>query len=220
MDANIETKRETIIDAFKWLFIGLLVCFITAYSSSMNETMVRMIYGSFGGYGYLVFLVLELILCFVLILRIQKMSPITAKIVYILYTGLTGLSLNGLFLVYTSNSIATVFLITSIIFGIFALIGKNTKADLSKWYIYLLIALIGIIVLEIVNIFLLNNTLDIVISIITIVVFSGYVAYDVNRLIKVGDYINNSGIYFAFQLFLDFINIFIKLLRLFGKRRD
>ncbi len=215
-----EEIKNVVADAFKWLFIGLLICFLSSYLTSNSRNMMELLYLSFGGKGYIVLLILELVVCFVLMLGIQKMSPPIAMLLYAVYTALTGISLNGVFLVYTGSSIAMVFLVTSIIFGIFAFIGKNTNIDLSKWSTYLLIALIAIILLEIVNIFLLNNTLNIILCIATIVLFSGYVAYDVNKLIRVGNAINNSGIYFAFQMFLDFINIFINLLRLFGNRRD
>ncbi len=214
------SKKEVVADAFKWLFIGLLLCFVTSYVTSMNETILNLVYGSLNGYGYIVFIGAELLLCIVLSLNIHKMKHSTAVLLYLLYTALTGLSLNGIFVVYTSSSISVVFLATALIFGIFALIGKNTNMDLSKIGTYLFIALIAIIILEVINIFLLNNTLNIILCIVTIVLFSGYVAYDVNRLLKIGENVNNGGIFFAFQLFLDFINIFIKLLQLFGKRRD
>ena len=209
--------KELLVDTFKWLFIGLLVCFGCSYFCSMSEKMLEIVYG---GYNYLILIGVELVLCLVLSLSITKMEPTLAKILYLLYTALTGISLNGIFLVYVHSSIAFIFLVTAIIFGIFALIGKNTNIDLSKWGIYLLVALIAIIILEVVNIFLLSKALDMGLCIATIVLFSGYVAFDVNRLLRVGTYVNNAGVYFAFQLFIDFINIFIKLLRLFGKRND
>ena len=199
----MEDVKELLVDTFKWLFIGLLVCFGCSYFCSMSEKVLELVYG---GYNYLILIGLELVLCIVLSLRIHKMKPIVAKLLYLLYTALTGISLNGIFLMYVHSSIAFIFLVTAIIFGIFALIGKTTNIDLSKWGIYLFIALIAIIVLEIVNIFLLNKALNMGLCIATIVLFSGYVAFDVNRLVKMGSYYNNAGIYFAFQLFIDFSN--------------
>ena len=150
------------------------------------------------------------------------MPPMLARILYIIYTAITGLSLTGIFYIYTAASISYVFLATAAIFGTFAIIGKTTKIDLSRWWIYLLVGLIGVLVLEIINIFVANNTLNMIVCIISILVFSGYVAYDVNRLLHSSylDETDNKGIYFAFQLFLDFINLFIRLLELFGKSRD
>ena len=191
----MENTKELLVDTFKWLFIGLLVCFGCSYYCSMSDKILELVYG---GYNYLILIGLELVLCVVLSICINKMKPMLAKILYLLYTALTGISLNGIFLIYVHSSIMFIFLVTAIIFGIFALIGKTTNIDLSKWGIYLYIGLIAIIVLEIVNIFLLNKTLDMGLCIATIVLFSGYVAFDVNRLIKMGSYYNNAGIYFAF----------------------
>lgn len=213
-------KNKVIADTFKWLFIGLLVCFGISYFTSTSEQTMLLVYGAFGGRAIYVYLILELVLCIVLSLCITKVSPLVATILYLVYTALTGLTLSGIFLVYTSSSIAMVFLATAVIFGIFAFIGKTTNMDLSKWGVYLFIALLAIIVLEIINIFIMNNTLDIILCIVVIILFAAYTAYDINRLIHTDNEFPNKGIFFAFQLFLDFINIFIKLLRLFGKRNN
>lgn len=215
-------KKNTLVSAFTWLFIGLLICFGISWITTFNEELQVTIFGAFGGYGYLVYLVLELVVAFILILRIHKLKPLTAKILYIAYTALTGLSLTGIFTVYTSSSLAFVFLAAAIIFGAFAIIGKTTSIDLSKWSTYFLIALISIVLLEIINIFLLNNTLNIILCIVSILVFSFFIAYDIQKALDKSFMANceNKGIYCAFQLFLDFINIFIDLLRLFGKTRD
>ena len=215
-------KNEVLTNAFTWLFIGLLICFGTSYITTFNETIFTMIFSAFGGYGYLIYLVLELVVAFILMLRIYKLKPTTAKILYIAYTALTGISLTGIFAVYTSSSITYVFIATALIFGIFAIIGKTTDIDLSKWSIYLFVALIAIIILEIINMFLLNNTLNMILCIVSILVFCAYTAYDIQNAVDKSYMANcaNKGIYCAFQLFIDFINIFIDLLRLFGKSRD
>ena len=215
-------KKNILVSAFTWLFIGLLVCFGVSWITTFNEDLQRTIFGAFNGYGYLIYLVLEIVVAFILILRIYKLNPLTAKLLYLVYTALTGLSLTGIFVVYTASSLAFVFLSAAIIFGIFAIIGKTTDIDLSKWSTYVLVALIAIIILELINIFLLNNTLNIVLSIVSILVFSFFIAYDIQKALDKAFLSNceNKGIYCAFQLFLDFINIFIDLLRLFGKSRD
>lgn len=213
-------KNNIIADTFKWLFIGLLICFGVSYFTSSSEEIFIRVYTLLGSSTIFIYLILELVLCVVLSLFITKISPLMAKLLYILYTALTGLSLSGVFIIYTSSSIAIVFLATAIIFGIFAIIGKTTKIDLSKWSVYLFVALLAIIVLEVINIFLMNNTLDLILCIIVIVLFAAYTAYDINRLVHANNDFPNTGIFYAFQLFLDFINIFIKLLRLFGKRKN
>lgn len=215
-------KNNVIVSAFTWLFIGLLVCFGVSWITTFNEDIALTVFGSFGGYGYLVYLALELIVAFVLILRIYKLKPLTAKLLYLTYTALTGLSLTGIFVVYTTSSLTFVFLAAAIIFGVFAILGKTTQLDLSKWSTYIVMALIGIIILEIINIFLLNNTLSIVLCIISILIFTFFTAYDIQKAVDKTFMAGceNKGIYCAFQLFLDFINLFLDLLRLFGKSRD
>ena len=218
-----EKKQNLLVNTFMWLFIGLFVSFGVSYLASSSETAITTVYMSFNGLGYIIFLVLELIVAVTLGAFIRKLSPLMAKAFYLLYCALTGLSLCGIFLVYTASSIAYVFLLTSIVFGIFALIGKFTKADLSKFGIYLFVALIACILCLIINLFVKSESFNLGISVLLIIVFCGYIAYDINRLLK-SDFLDenpeNKSIYFAFELFIDFINLFIKLLRFFGKGRD
>ena len=218
----MENKNQLLSQTFMWLFIGLLVCFGVSYFTTLSDEAIQTVYGSFNGLGYIIFIVLELVVAVALSWGIRKLSPTLAKIFYLVYTALTGLTLSGIFIVYTGSSIALVFLITSILFGIFALIGKYTKLDLSKLGLYLFIGLIAIIIIEIINLFILSNSLNMILIIATIVIFLGYIAYDIHMLLK-SDFLDdseNKPIYFAFQLFLDFINIFIELLKIFGKNRD
>ncbi|HAB67290.1 MAG TPA: hypothetical protein DCE23_07980 [Firmicutes bacterium] len=215
-------NNKILSNAFNWLCIGLLICFITSYVTTLNETIFHLVYLSFNGLSYLIYLIAELILAVVLVIRIRKMSNTTAKILYIAYTLLTGLSLGGIFLIYTGSSIAFIFLVTSILFGIFAIIGKKTKIDLSKWSTYLLIALISIVILEIINLILLNNTLNMIVCSVGIIIFCIYIAYDIQLALNV-DFLSdteNKGIYIAFQLFVDFVNLFMDLLSLFGKEKN
>ena len=215
-------KNEVLSNAFMWLFIGLLVCFAVSYISTYSIEIINLLYGSFNGYGYWIFAIIEIIVALIFVALIRKLSPIAAKIMYLLYAALTGLSLTGIFIVYTSTSLTFVFLATAIIFGIFAIIGKTTNIDLSKWYVYLFVGLLAIIILDIINIFLLNKTLNLFTCIIAIVIFCAYIAYDIQKALDpyfLAD-TNNKGIYIAFNLFLDFINMFIRLLSLFGRSRD
>jgi FtsH-binding integral membrane protein len=207
-------------NAFKWLAIGLLVCFATSYICSMDEVF-EVIFGA-GFAAVIVFVVLELACAFALTLFIKKLSPTVAKVLYILYTVLTGISFSGIFLVYTGESIAMVFLMTGLIFGAFAWVGKNSKMDLSKWGTYLFVALIAIIITEIINIFIGSSGLQMLICLVAILVFAGYTAYDVKFALERAKDMDteNAGIFCAFQLFLDFINLFIRLLELFGKNND
>lgn len=202
---------------FRWFGLGLLVTFITAYFTSTNITMLSLIFGT---PAYIIIMISEIVVAIFLTTRIRKMESTLTKILYIGYSILTGLTFSSIFIVYEMTSIIFIFLATSIIFLIFSIIGKNTKMDLSKLGTYLFIALLSIVILEVINIFIMNNTLDMLLCSIGIIVFTFYVSYDVNRIVNYFDDTDNMAIVGAFQLYLDFINIFIKLLRLLGKNRD
>ena len=150
------------------------------------------------------------------------MSKTTAIVCYGLYSLITGLTLSGIFIIYKLSSIIYIFLISAVLFLIFAIIGKTTKLDLSKFGTLLFMVLLGIIILSIVNIFLGLEGLDFIIAIVSIIVFLGYIAYDMQKVrdlvVVVGE--DKAAIFGAFQLYLDFINVFIDLLRLFGKSND
>ena len=170
--------------------------------------------------SYIILLIAELIVVIFLSVRIEKMGSGTAVVSFVLYSIINGLTLTPIFLLYTGTSIATVFLITAATFGISAFIGKVTKMDLSKFGSYLMMALIGLIVAGLVNLFMQNTMLDFWISVIGIIIFIGLTAYDVQRIkwLSESNAIpeENLAIYGALQLYLDFINIFLELLRLFG----
>ena len=208
-------NNEVLSDAFKWMFIGLLISGITAYFTSY-------VFDNLSAGLILISAVLEIVVALIFNIRIKKLSPTSALSLYLIYAVLTGFSLNSIFLLYTESSITLVFLITACVFAIFALIGKNTNINLAKYGIYLFVALIGCLILTIVNIFIQSASLNLMICYISIIVFCLYIAYDVNMLLNSHylDDTNNKGIYFAFQLFVDFINLFIRLLELFGKRKD
>lgn len=211
-------KNNLLSKAFVWMFIGLLITFISGYVVSNNIQIMENIYNS---NLYIAFSIAEIVIAIILGVRVSKMNKNVAICLYIFYTFLTGLTISSIFIVYELPSIMIIFLISAILFALFALIGKFTKIDLSKFWVYLLIGLLAIIILNVINIFLLNNTLDIITCILGIVIFLGYTAFDVHRIIKSEniDGIEDTSfpIVFAFELYLDFINIFIDLLSLFGK---
>lgn len=212
-------KNKIYSKMFIWLFVGLLVTFITGIYTATNDSALNVIFGK-GAYIFLV--IAELFVAIFLSVRITKMQPTTAKVLYLLYTFLTGLTFSSLFIVYKLTSILLVFGVTSVLFLIFALIGKYTKVDLSRVGIYLLMMLFGIIICSIINIFIGNTTFDIVICIISTIVFLGYIAYDIKKVERLEGLLedDNLAVLGAFELYLDFINLFIDLLRLFGNSRD
>lgn len=204
---------------FMWLFIGLLVTFGIGFYTSTNTNALEVIFTK--GY-YWIFVVAELGVAIFLSTKIRKMQPTTAKITYLLYTFLTGLTFSSLFVVYKIQSILFVFLVASLLFLIFALIGHFTKLDLTKISTTLIMALLGIIICTLINLFLGNETFDIIISCISIVIFLGFVSYDIQKIKRLEGFLeeDNLVVITAFQLYLDFINIFIDLLRLFGEAND
>ena len=202
---------------FRWFGLGLLVTFITAYFTSTNITMLSLIFGT---PAYIIIMISEIVVAIFLTSRIRKMESTLTKVLYIAYSILTGLTFSVIFLAYEMSSIIFIFLATSLIFLVFSILGKNTKINLSKMGTYLLIALLSIVILGIINAFIMNNTLDMLLCSIGIIVFTLYVSYDVNRIVNYYDDTENMAIVGAFQLYLDFINIFIKLLRLLGRNRD
>lgn len=211
-------KTKLLNDTFRWLFIGLLVCGVVSYLTSLSDSMIIAIYG---GYKYIIYCIIELVICVYFTTRIQKMSPTAAKLFYLVYCGVTGLTLSGIFLIYEIGSIAVTFIITSLIFGLFAYLGNKIDIDLSRYGSYALVALIAILVLELINLIFLGNSLNMVLSMLVIIIFCFYTAYDINRLLR-NNYLSeseNKPVYFAFELFLDFINIFLELLKIFGRRK-
>lgn len=206
---------------FGWMFIGLLITFGTGFLVSSNENMLINI---LSGPGLAVILIMELLLVIFLSARIVKMSSSVAKASFILYSFVNGLFFSTYFVEFEISSLIFVFLITAIIFGIFALIGATTKLDLTKMGTYLLMGLIGIIICGVINIFVGSSSFDFILSVVGVILFLGYTAYDVKMIMNSDKFSmipeENLAIYGALELYLDFINLFIRLIEFFGKRND
>ncbi len=210
------TVSNFLSKVFLWMFIGLMVTFATGVVVSNSIDALEFV---FSGGGYWILVIAEFVTVVVLTARMQKMSPTGAKFGFIFYSFLTGLTFSAVFVVYKITSILAVFLITAVIMFVFAIIGAKTKMDLSKFGTYLLMALLGIIIAGIINIFVDNGTFNLVLCSISILVFVGYIAYDVQKVKSMYEQnlsAENLAIYGALNLYLDFINIFLDLLRLFG----
>ena len=156
---------------------------------------------------------------------INKMSSSKAQTVFWIFAALMGLSLSWILLVYTGVSVARVFFITSATFGAMSIYGYTTKRDLTKLGSFLMMGLIGIIIASLVNIFLKSSMMYFVISILGVLIFVGLTAYDTQKIKNMyaasdsGEMIGKKAVMGALRLYLDFINLFIMLLRLFGQRR-
>lgn len=215
MDNKVMSK------SFIWMFIGLLVTFITGYAVSHNETMIINI---FRNSTYWILCIVELILVIFLSAKVRTMGKNTAKIFFILYSFVSGLTFSSIFIVYKLTSILFVFLLAAIIFLVFGLIGYYTKLDLTKWGTYLMMALFAVIICFIINFFTANETFDLILSIICILVFIGFTAYDVQKIKALAEEENipedNLSIISALNLYLDYINIFLHLLSIIGNSKD
>ena len=206
---------------FRWLALGLAITFGAGYLLyyQFPEMLIKLMGGA-----YFVILIAELILVIAFRVSISKMNFTTSLICYALYSLLTGFTVAVLFAMFEGGSIISIFLVTAVVFAIFGFIGSKLKMPLNKFGAFLIIGLIALVILELINVFLLNNTLEMVLCVIGIVIFIGFIMFDFNRIQAYVDqgtgFDNTLALHFAFELYLDFINTFIKLLQLFGKRRD
>lgn len=205
---------------FMWMFLGLLTTGLTSYYVVSNPNILINI---LGGSTYLILILLELGLVLFLSSRIRKMSFMSAWISFILYSLINGITIAAILIAYELSSIILMFGLTAFLFLIFGLLGYFTNIDLSRFGNILLMMLIGILITSIVNIFLGNETIDIIICAVGVIVFLGLVAYDVQKIKQLTYAMednNKIAILGALELYLDFINIFLYLLRLFGNSRD
>lgn len=213
MEKNIFSK------VFLWMFIGLILTFGVGIYVSNNPTMLENL---FVGSRWIILAIIQIVVVMFLSFRINKLSPMSAKILFLVYSLITGLTFSTIFVVYQVQSIIYVFLLSAITFLIFGLIGYFTRVDLTKLGTILMMMLIGVLLSIVINLFFNNQTFDLVTNIICLIVFLGYTAYDIQK-IKNSYYIvnkDNASIFGALQLYIDFINIFLRLLRLFGKTND
>jgi len=213
--------REYMLRVYNYMAIGLAITGLVAFSAAQSIDLMQAIHGT--GLRWVVMLAP---LGFVLFIsaRIHAMKASTAQTVFWVYSALMGLSLSYIFLAYTGASIARVFFITAGTFAGMSLYGYTTKRDLSGFRSFLFMGLIGIIIASIVNIFLNSSALHFTISVIGVLVFVGLTAYDTQSIKSMYSELDGSevagkkAIMGALRLYLDFINLFIMLLSLFGSR--
>ncbi len=213
-------EQKLIPKIFIWMTLGLLMTFLTGYGVSLSENMLISI---FENNFYLFFIIAEIVLVILLSARLMKMKPTTAKICFLLYSFTSGLTFSSIFVAYELTSIIYIFLITAIVFAIFAAIGYFSKIDLTKMSSFLLMGLFAIIICSIINIFVANSSFESIVSIIAILIFIGFTAYDMQKLVRLQDANlpeENLAIYGALELYLDYINIFLNLLSIFGSSKD
>jgi FtsH-binding integral membrane protein len=210
---------------FNWMAVGLGITGIVAYATAATGLATRIINSPL----FLIIALGTLGLVFFLSARIDKIQASTASALFVAYSVLNGLFFSTIFLRYTGASIASTFVITAGMFGAMAVYGLVTKRDLSGWGSFLFMGLIGLIIASIVNIFLKSSGVYWVTSMIGVLIFTGLTAYDVQKIKRMGEEgimsqgqeaITKGSIMGALALYLDFINLFLMLLRFFGGSRD
>ncbi len=223
-EAALAETQRFFVKVYGWMSLALIVTGLVAIWAASNDDVVSILANS--RWFFIGLLILEFALVAFLVGWIMKMSSQSATLIFILYSILNGFTLSIVFLVYTAESIASTFFITAGTFAIMSIYGYFTKSDLTKLGNLLLMGLIGLIIASAVNMFYQNETLYWITTYAGILIFIGLIAYDTQK-IKNLNIIGNEGtdedkkeaIIGALTLYLDFINLFLKLLRLLGKRK-
>lgn len=215
--------RQFLLSVYNYMGSGLVLTGLVAYGAAETGLYTSLVQMPFLFWGVVL---APLALVFLLSFRIEKMSVGAAQAAFWAYAGLVGLSLAGIFLMYTGVSIARTFFITAATFLAMSLYGYTTRADLARFGSFLMMGLVGIIIASLVNLFLTSSTLQLAISVIGVFVFVGLTAYDTQRIKEIYLASDNSAvagktaIMSALALYLDFLNLFILLLQLTGNRRQ
>lgn len=215
-----EGLRRFMQGVFNNMGMGLLISAVVSFFVGTNPELLKMF---FGGAQKWIVIFAPLVMVIALSAGIHKMRPETARMVFFAYAAIMGLSLSTIFAVYKIGSVATVFFATSATFGAMAIYGHTTQRNLTDLGSFLIMGVFGLIIAGIINIFVGSTVLTTAISILSVFIFTGLTAYDVQQLRVMYDSLHGVdrdryAIIGALQLYLDFINIFISLLNLFGER--
>lgn len=209
---------------YGWMGLALVVSAVSALFSATNVMMLRFLYAT--RFGFIAVILAELALVFVIGSRIRTMSTAVASVLFVLYSALNGITLSSIFLVYQLGSIVSVFAITAAMFAVMSVYGAVTKRSLGTMGNYLMMALIGVIIASLVNALLLKSSMmDYIISIVGVLIFTGLTAWDTQKVMGTAQQADGREAYRrvaiigAFELYLDFVNLFLYMLRLLGKRR-
>jgi FtsH-binding integral membrane protein len=227
---DTEASRKFLANVFMWMFVALGVSAICAFIFANNPAFLRLMVDEtthqLSGFAYLVMFAP---LAFILIMRfgLNRISVPVLALLFLAYAAITGISLSFILLAFTASSVLGVFITSAALFGVMAVAGYTTRTDLSKFGSILIMFLIGIIIATLVNLFILHSAgLDMIISYIGVAVFVGLTAYDVQKLKQIGAGLvygdasaSKMALMGGLTLYLDFINLFIFLLRIFGRRR-
>jgi len=229
-DRELSVSKTFMSSVFSWMFVALIISAGMAYlfSSSMDllSLLVNLETGKLNIFAYVVMFA-PLLFVLAMGMGFHRFSYPVLLALFLAYAAVNGISLSFIFMAYSLGSIATTFLVTSLTFGVMAVAGYTTQKDLTNFGSIMMMGLVGIIIASLINMFMHSQAMDYVISFIGVLVFTGLTAYDVQKLKVIGSGIAMQGkevagktaLMGALNLYLDFINLFLFLLRLFGGRR-
>jgi FtsH-binding integral membrane protein len=211
---------------YGWMMLGLLVTAVFAFLTATSPAVQQLVFSN--QFVFIGLIIAEFGLVMYLSSRIAKLSAGTATGLFLLYSALNGVTLSVILLVYATSTIFSAFFTAAGMFGAMSLYGMTTKRDLTSMGSFMTMGLFGIIIAMVVNIFLASSVMQLVISVIGVIVFTGLTAYDTQRLAEMGESmpandataVRRGTILGALTLYLDFINLFLMLLRLFGGTRE
>jgi FtsH-binding integral membrane protein len=216
--------RPLLRRVYLWMTAGVLVTAIFALLTATSPMLSGLLTNPFIVWGALI---AELVLVIVLSAAIKRLPPLAAVLLFFVYAGLLGFSLSGIFLVYSLGSIAVAFFSAAALFGMMTLVGFVTNADLTRLGTYLVVGLFGLLVAMVLNLFFRSGALGLVLSLLGIVIFTGLTAYDTQKIAKMAadpklqqesDAFARLSVLGALTLYLDFINLFLLILQLLGRR--
>ena len=221
------TQTQSVVGAFmtkvySWMILALFITGIVAMYVASSEQLLSIVFGT--KYMFMGLIIAQLGVVWYLSARVSKLSYTTAIIMFILYSVLSGITLSSIFIIYTASSIASTFFITAGTFAVMSLAGFFTKKDLSGFGAIMMMGLIGLIIATVVNYFLQSSTLNYIISYAGVMIFVGLTAYDTQKIKLMatqldGEQAKKGSIMGALTLYLDFINLFLYLLRVLGDRK-
>ena len=231
-DTAVKTRAEVLVSdyvrsVYNWMGIGLALTGFVAYYVSTSESLIRLVFGN--PLLLMVLIIAELGLVFAIAGMVNRMSAATATALFVIYSGLNGVTLSSIFLVYVQSSIVSTFFICAATFIACSIYGWTTKKDLTSLGGFMMMGLIGIIIASLVNLFIQSSSVSMIISYIGVFVFVGLTAYDTQKIKNMamtqpanldGAVVRKGAILGALSLYLDFINLFLMLLSIFGQRRD
>ena len=211
---------------YMWMTLGLAMTAGVSYFTTTSRTLLEFLFVRNGMIPFFVIVAVEVGIVMFISLKVRTMNPATASMLFFIYSALNGITIAPILMIYTGASVATTFFVTAGMFGGMSAYGAVTKRDLTNFGSFLYMGLWGLVVAIIVNMFMRNEMASYVISGMAIIIFTGLAAYDTHKIRAIGaesdigdDLRDNLAVLGALTLYLDFINLFIHLIKFMGKRR-